>query len=344
MTIGRRPSPEEMLGRARREERERLRGRLKIFFGMAPGVGKTYAMLEEARARRARGGDVAIGWIETHGRPETEALAAGLERLPPRVVEYRGLSLREFDLEAALRRRPALLLMDELAHTNAPGARHARRWQEMQDLLDAGIDVYTTLNVQHLESLNDVVAQITRVVVRETVPDSVFEMADEVELVDLGPDDLIRRLHEGKVYIPDQAGLAVDHFFRKGNLIALRELALRRTAERVDAQMARWKEDQGIGQPWPIRERILVAVGPAPHSANLIRAACRMAMRLGAPWIALSVETPAHRGLPERERERAAAHLALAERLGAETLVVDAERVSEAVLQVARQRNVTRIL
>jgi two-component system, OmpR family, sensor histidine kinase KdpD len=344
MTTGKRPTPEEMLWRARREETERRRGRLKVFFGMAPGVGKTYAMLEAARARQARGDDAVIGWIETHGRPETEALAAGLERLPPRELEYRGVPLREFDIEAALRRRPALLLMDELAHSNAAGSRHARRWQDVLELLDAGIDVLTTLNVQHLESLNDVVAQITRVVVRETVPDSVFEMADEMELVDLGPDDLIRRLQEGKVYIPAQASLAMEHFFRKGNLIALRELALRRTAERVDAQMARWKEDQGIGQPWPTRERILVAVGPAPRSADLIRAAYRMATRLGAPWIALSVETPAYRGLPERERERATAHLALAERLGAETLVVDAERVSDAVLQVARQRNVSRIL
>jgi len=339
-----RPDPDALLARAEAEEAERGHGRLRVFFGAAPGVGKTYAMLEAARVRRREGIDVVSGWIETHGRAETEALTEGLERLPPREVDYRGVRLREFDLEAAIARRPGLLLVDELAHTNSPGSKHAKRWQDVEEVLEAGIDVYTTLNVQHLESLNDVVAQITTVAVRETVPDSVFEKAHEVELVDLTPDDLLQRLREGKVYVPAEAERAIDRFFRKGNLIALREMALQRTAERVDAQMARWKQEQGIAQPWPTRERILVALGPAPQSADLVRAAYRMAARLHAPWIALSVETPAFHRLPVRDREMVAAHLTLAERLGAEAAVMAAEDVSQAVLDLARQRNVTRIL
>ena len=339
-----RPTPEEMLDRAQAEDASRGRGKLRIFFGAAPGVGKTYAMLEAARQRRAEGVDVVIGWIETHGRRETEALLDGLERLPPRQMTHRGLPLREFDLDAALARRPAILLVDELAHTNAPESKHARRFQDVQELLDAGIDVYTTLNVQHLESLNDVVAQISSVLVRETVPDSVFEQADEVELVDLTPDDLLRRLREGKIYIPSQAERALEHFFKKGNLIALRELALQRTAERVDAQMTSWQRDEGIAQPWSARERIMVAIGPAPQSANLIRAGYRMATRLGAPWVVLWVETAASHRLPPADQERIQQHITLAEQLGAETIVLAAERVSDAVHQIARQRNVSRIL
>jgi two-component system sensor histidine kinase KdpD len=344
METDRRPTPEEMLDRARAEERSRQPGKLRIFFGAAPGVGKTYAMLEAARQRRAEGIDVVIGWVETHGRRETEALVEGFERIPPHLVPHRGLTLREFDLEAALARRPTLLLVDELAHTNAPGSKHGRRFQDVEELLDSGIDVYTTLNVQHLESLNDVVAQISGVVVRETVPDSVFERADEVELVDLTPDDLLKRLREGKVYIPAQAERAIENFFRKGNLIALRELALQRTAERVDAQMARWKREEGIAQPWLARERILAAIGPAPQSGNLVRAAYRMATRLGAPWIVLWVETPGTHKLPTADQERIQQHLTLAEQLGGETVVLTAEHVGDTVLQLARQRNVTRIL
>ncbi len=340
----RRPSPEEMLERARAEETARKRGRLKVFFGAAPGVGKTYAMLEAARARRGDGLDVVIGWIETHGRRETDALSEGLERIPPRLIEYRGVALRELDLDAALARSPGLILVDELAHTNAPGSKHARRWQDVQELLDAGIDVYSTLNVQHLESLNDVVAQITKVAVRETVPDSIFEQAGDVELVDLTPDDLLQRLREGKVYFPAQAERAMESFFQKGNLIALRELALRRTAERVDAQMTRWKSDHGIAQPWPASERVLVAVGPSPRSADLVRAAFRMATRLRAPWIGLSIESPDFQRLPPEDRDRVSAHLTLAEQLGAEPLVIAADDVAEAILTVARQRNVSRIV
>jgi two-component system sensor histidine kinase KdpD len=232
-----RRSPEELLARIREEEARAGRGRLKIFFGANPGVGKTFAMLEEARARRLEGMDVVIGVVETHGRSETAALLTGLEIIPRRELIHRSVTVQEFDLDAALKRRPTLILIDELAHTNAPGSRHDKRWQDVDELLSAGISVYTTLNVQHLESLNDVVAQITGVQVRETVPDSVFDAADEVELADLTPDDLLLRLKQGKVYMAEQAERALERFFRKGNLIALREIALRRVAERVDAQM-----------------------------------------------------------------------------------------------------------
>src|SRR5262245_42946439 len=245
-----RRDPDTILARVREEEARQARGKLKVFFGAAAGVGKTYAMLEAARAQQATGVDVVIGWVETHGRAETEALLPGLERLPPRAVEYRGTMLREFDLDGALARRPALILVDELAHTNAFGSRHAKRWQDVLELLDAGISVYTTMNVQHVESLNDVVAKITGVVVRETVPDSVLEQADEVELIDLPPDDLLERFKDGKVYMPEQAEEAVRSFFRKGNLIALRELALRSTAERVDAQMRVYMREHAIRSVW----------------------------------------------------------------------------------------------
>ncbi len=340
----RRPTPEEMLKRAADDEARATRGRLKVFFGAAPGVGKTYAMLEAVQARRREGTDIVIGWLEPHGRAETEALAAGVERLAPRRVEYRGVELFEFDLDGALARRPKILVVDELAHTNAAGSRHARRWQDVEELLAAGIDVYTTLNVQHVESLNDVVAQITGVTVRETVPDSLFDRADEIELIDLPPDDLLVRLRQGKVYVPAQAERAVQNFFQKGNLIALRELALRRTAERVDAQAAEWKREQGISTPWSTRERLLVAVDDSARAANVVRGAYRMAARLRAPWIAMWVETPAFQSFKEEDRERVEATLDLAERLGAEPLVVRGENLADEILAVARERNVTRIV
>src|SRR5574337_852140 len=239
-----RPDPETLLARVKAEEARAKRGRLKVFLGAAAGVGKTYAMLEAAHEARAEAVDVVVGWVETHGRPETEALLEGLKVLPPRRIDYRGAKLAEFDLDGALARRPTVILVDELAHTTAPGARHTRRWQDVMELLDAGIHVYTTLNIQHLESLNDVVTKITGVPVRETVPDSVLEATDEIELIDLPPDDLLQRLKEGKVYVPELAKEAIDHFFRKGNLIALRELALRRTADRVDAEMRAYMRDQ----------------------------------------------------------------------------------------------------
>jgi len=340
----RRPTPEEMLARAELELQRRQSGRLKLFFGAAPGVGKTYAMLEAAQTRRRQGADAVIGWVETHGRAETARLAEGLERVPPRIIEHRGVELAEFDLEAALSRHPTLILVDELAHTNAPGARHARRWQDVVDLLEAGIDVYTTLNVQHVESLNDVVASITGIAVRETVPDSLLDRADEIELVDLPPDELLARLAAGKVYVPQQAARAAENFFRKGNLIALRELALRRTAERVDAQASEWKKEHGISATWRSAERVLVAIDAGPQSADVIRAGRRMAASLHAPWIVLTVEDSQFEGLPEAERERLAAHLTLAQRLGAETLVVRGTSVPGEILDVARAREVTRIL
>src|SRR5882724_7162878 len=341
---GQRPDPEVLLARAKEEEARKSRGRLKLFFGAAAGVGKTYAMLEAARVLRADGVDVVVGCIETHGRAETEALLEGLEVLPPRIVAYRSTTLRDFDLDAALARRPTVILVDELAHTNAPGARHAKRWQDVLELLDTGIDVLTTVNVQHLESLNDVVAQITGVRVRETVPDSVFQQADEVELVDLPPDELLERFKDGKVYMPEQAEEAVKSFFRKGNLIALRELALRRTAERVDAQMRVYMHEHAIGKAWPTAERLLVCISPGPESARLVRSGKRMADRLGAPWVAAYVETPAQLRLPPEVRDRVTQTLRLAEQLGAETARLPGEKMSEAILGFAHDRNVTKIV
>jgi two-component system sensor histidine kinase KdpD len=340
----RRPDPDALLARVKDEEARQRRGRLKIFLGAAAGVGKTYAMLEAAQAQREDGVDVVAGLVETHGRAETETLLEGLSVLPTRTVEYRGAQIRELDLDAALARHPALILVDELAHTNAPGSRHAKRWQDVQELLDAGIDVYTTLNVQHLESLNDVVGKITGIVVRETVPNAVFEEADEVELVDLPPDELLQRLREGKVYMPEQAEEALANFFRKGNLIALRELALRQTAGRVDAQMRVYRREHAIESIWPAGERILVCVGPSPHSPRLVRAARRMAERLDAEWIAAYVETPAHLRLSSQDQERVAQTLRLAEQLGAITATLTGPRMSDEILALARERNVTRIL
>jgi len=340
----RRPDPDALLARVQEEEARQARGKLKVFLGAAPGVGKTYAMLEAARERRAEGTDVVAGWVETHGRVETEALLEGLEILPPRRLEYRGTTLKEFDLDAALVRRPTLILVDELAHTNPPGARHTRRWQDVLELLDAGIHVHTTLNVQHLESLNDMVAKITGVVVRETVPDSVLDRADEVELVDLAPDDLLQRLREGKVYVPDQAKEAIQNFFRKGNLTALRELALRRTAERVDAEMRLYMRDHAIPKTWPVTERLMVCVSPSPHAASIVRAAKRMAAGLRAEWIVANVETPAHARLLEADRARLTQTLRLAEQLGAETVTLSGRSISEEILTYARARNVSKII
>jgi len=339
-----RPDPEALLARVKEEEARARRGKLKVFFGAAAGVGKTYAMLEAAREQRADGVDVVVGYVETHKRAETEALLEGLEILPRRAVEYRSATLPEFDLDAALQRRPALILVDELAHTNAPGSRHAKRWQDVVELLDVGIDVYTTVNVQHIESLNDLVAKVTGVVMRETVPDSVFERADEVELIDLPPDDLLQRFRDGKVYMAAQAQEAAEHFFRKGNLIALRELALRRTAERVDAQMRVYRREHAIEQVWPTAERVLVCVGPSPWSTRLVRAAKRMADQIGAEWIAAYVETPAQLRRPPEARDSVIQTLRLAEQLGAQTITLSGPTMSEALLAYARDRNVSKIV
>ncbi len=344
MTVERRPDPDALLERVKQEETRRARGKLKVFFGAAAGVGKTYAMLEAAREQRAQGVDVVVGLVETHGRDETGALLAGLEVLPPRLVLYRGVTLKEFDLDAALARRPTLVLVDELAHSNAPGSRHAKRWQDVLELLDAGINVDTAMNVQHVESLNDVVARITGIVVHETVPDSVFEETDEVELIDLPPDELIQRLKDGKVYVPAQAQEAIQNFFRKGNLIALRELALQRTAQRVDAEMRDYMRDHAIEQTWPVRERLLACIGPSPYSVKLVRAAKRMAEQLGAEWIVAYVETPAQLRLPQEVRHRVLQTLRLAEQLGAETVTLSGATMSDEILAYARARNVSKVV
>src|SRR5450631_726684 len=283
----RRPSPDALL----REAESTERGRLMIFLGAAPGVGKTYEMLSTAQGRRREGVDVVIGVVETHGRQETAALIAGLETIPPRRIDYRGHTLEEMDIDAILQRHPRLVLIDELAHTNAPGSRHPKRYLDVEELLAAGIDVYTTLNIQHVESLNDVVAQITRIRVRETVPDSVIERADDIELIDLTPEDLIQRLKEGKVYVPSQAERAVRHYFQPGNLTALRELALRRTAQRVDDQMVDYMRSHAIPGPWPAGDRVLVCIEGGPRATAVVRHARRLADQFHAPWTAISVET-----------------------------------------------------
>ncbi|MBI2457260.1 MAG: sensor histidine kinase KdpD [candidate division NC10 bacterium] len=337
------PDPDPLLARVKEEGRQR-RGKLKVFFGAAAGVGKTYAMLQAAQERRAAGVDVAVGWVDTHGRAESAALLQGLEILPPRRAAYRGTTLQEFDLDAALQRRPTLILVDELAHSNAPGMRHAKRWQDVTELLDSGMDVYATLNVQHLESLNDVVARITGVTVRETVPDSVLEQAAEVELIDLPPEDLLQRLREGKVYVPEQAREAMQSFFQKGNLIALRELALRRTADSVDAQMREYMREHAIRKTWPVAERIMACVSPSPLASCVVRAAKRFADTLRAEWIVAYVETPGHARMSEAARVRIADTLRLAEGLGAETVVLSGHSVSDEILAHARARNVSKIV
>ena len=339
-----RPDPDELLDRAVSEEKRQSQGKLKIFFGAAPGVGKTYAMLGAAKKKREEGIDIVVGVVETHGRKETEALLDGLEILPRRIHAYLGRDIPELDIDAALARNPSLIIVDELAHTNAPGSRHKKRWQDVEELLYAGISVYTTVNVQHLESLNDIVRQITGVIVRETLPDSFLDRADEIELIDLPPDDLLQRLKEGKVYIPEQAEKAMEHFFRKGNLIALRELALRRTAERVDEQMECYRRDMGVQNIWPAAERILVCIGPNPRSIRLIRAARRMAAGLRAEWIALHVEAPSRIRPSQEDLKLLAEHMRLAESLGAQTVTLTGHKASEEILNYARQRNVNRIV
>ncbi|HTQ76758.1 MAG TPA: DUF4118 domain-containing protein, partial [Burkholderiales bacterium] len=343
-----RPDPDALLAQVQREEAKTRRGKLKIFFGATAGVGKTYAMLEEARAQKRKGVDVVAGYVEPHGRAETESLLEGLEQLPYLQVSYRGATMRDFDLDRALARRPALLLVDELAHSNPvegePAPRHAKRWQDVEELRDAGIDVYTTVNVQHIESLNDIVTGITGVRMQETVPDVVFETADEVELVDTPPDELLDRLHAGKVYVSEQARHALENFFRKGNLIALRELALRTTADRVDAAMREYKEGHAIRDTWAAGERLLVAIGPYESAERLIRAGKRLAAALHAEWIAVYVETPELLRLPEVERDRRIALLRLAESLGAEAVTLGGSSVGEELANYAQARNVTRIL
>ncbi|WP_347555720.1 sensor histidine kinase KdpD [Robbsia sp. KACC 23696] len=339
-----RPDPDALLSRIQREESRRQRGRLKIFFGASAGVGKTYAMLLAAHRRREEGVDTVVGVVETHGRQETLALLEDLERLPPTTFTQRGKRLPEFDLDGALARGPALLLVDELAHSNVAGARHAKRWQDVQELLDAGIDVYTTVNVQHLESLNDIVGQITGIRVWETVPDRIFDLADEVTLVDLPPEELLDRLREGKIYLPQQAERAIKHFFRKGNLIALRELSLRRTADRVDAQMREYRADQSIERLWRARERLIVCVGAGGGNGALVRTAARLAASLKADWLAVHVDTPTLRRQSDAIRKQTFDTLRLAAELGAETVTLDGSDAVTTLAAYATMRNVSKLL
>lgn len=335
-----RPDPDRLLEQTATPHR----GKLKIFFGACAGVGKTFAMLAEAQRLRAQGLDILIGVVETHGRQETAALLTGLATQPPRHFTHRGRTVTEFDLDAALARRPALILMDELAHSNVPGSRHPKRWQDVEELLEAGIDVFTTVNVQHLESLNDVVSGVTGIQVRETVPDPFFDAADEVVLVDLPPDDLRQRLHEGKVYIAGQAERAIEHFFRKGNLIALRELALRRTADRVDDQMRAWRDRQGEEKVWHTRDAILLCIGHSRGNEKLVRTAARLAAKLGSVWHAVYVETPQLHRLPEQQRRAILSALHLAQELGAETATLTDPAEDKAIVRYAREHNLGKIV
>lgn len=336
-----RPDPSRLLARIKAKQVQAGRGRLKVFLGAFPGAGKTFAMLEAARDA---GREVVVGVVETHGRKETERLLEGLDVLPRRVLTHRGVPLTEFDLDGAIARKPSLLLVDELAHTNAPGSRHARRWQDVHELLQHGIDVHTTLNIQHIESLNDVVAQITGVTVRETVPDSVLDEADELELVDVSPEVLEERLKAGKVYLPEQAAQALERFFRRGNLIALRELALRRTAQQVDAEMREWREGEGLDRTLPASERVLVAVPVGAGARRLVRAGWRLSQALRGDCIALHIETPEVRRMPAETREHATRALQLAQELGARPVILTADRPTDELLAYASRENVTRIV
>jgi len=337
-----RPDPDALLHAIKRAEENQSKAKLKIFFGMSAGVGKTYDMLKAAHDAKAHGIDVLVGVVETHGRLETEALLEGLTILPRKTMEYRGTQIQEMDLDAILARRPKLVLVDELAHTNAPGSRHTKRYRDVEELLDSGIDVYTTLNVQHLESRADAVAQITGSIVRETVPDSMLERADEVELIDISPDELLARFAEGKVYTPDRSKRAIESFFRMGNLTALREMSLRLTAERVDRQLRDYMRKNRIQGPWKSGQRLLVGISGSPHSVHLIRWARRMAFTQDASWVAVHVESSA---TPNPvEKDLLAKNIKLARELGAEIVSTADENVGDALIRVARQENCTQIL
>ena len=335
-----RPSPDALLEQANKEGR----GKLRIFLGAAPGVGKTFEMLTQGRRRRLEGTDVVIGVVETHGRQETEALTKGLEIIPKKRGLYKGRVVAEMDLDAILQRKPQLVLVDELAHTNVEGSRHPKRYLDVEELLDVGIDVFTTVNIQHIDSLNDVIAQITRIHVRETIPDAVLDEADEIELVDLTADDLLKRLREGKVYVKAQAERALSHFFSPGNLTALRELALRKVAQHVDRDMVDYMQAHAIGGPWSASERILVCISEQPSSAELVRRARRIAEALKAEWTALYIESPRHMTLGEADKDRIADTLRLAQRLGGQTASLPGRDIAEAILQYARRNNVTQII
>ncbi len=339
-----RPDPDALLAHAQAEEKRQARGSLKIFLGYVAGVGKTYAMLDAAHQAKTDGIDVVVGYVETHGRGETEALLRQLEVVPRKRIEHRGLSLEEMDIDAVLARKPALILVDELAHTNVPGSRHPKRFQDVEELLAAGIGVYTTLNIQHLESMKDIVAQVTGVVVRETVPDRIIDEAAEIKLIDLPPEDLLQRLDEGKVYVPEQAAQAIRKFFRKGNLTALRGIALRRTAERVDDQMRAYMETRAIPGPWPAAERLLVCISSNPLSERLVRNGRRLADELNAEWFVLHVEGAEPDGLSPVQRDQIVRTLQLAESLGAQIHAVPGHSMAQTAIDFARKHNVTKII
>lgn len=340
----RRPDPDALLKRVQDEEGTDRRGRLKVFLGASAGVGKTYAMLSEAHEQRERGVEVVAGYVETHKRKETEALLQGIEILPLQETEYRGVKLQEFDLDGALKRKPQLMLVDELAHSNIPGSRHAKRWQDVEELLRAGIDVYTTVNIQHLESLNDVVAKITGVIVRETVPDSVLERADKLELIDIPPEELQQRLREGKVYVPDRIEHALEGFFQRGNLMALRELALRRAADRVDAEMRTYRTEQGVGGVWAARDRVIVCIAPNRLATRVVRAAGRLGAASHAEIVAVYVESDRQKNRSAEDLEAAREALRLAESLGMETVTLGGHDIVREILLAARQRNATLVV
>ncbi|MGZ5004936.1 MAG: sensor histidine kinase, partial [Chthoniobacterales bacterium] len=342
MSEAERPNPDEILARVQREESESARGKLKIFFGMCPGVGKTFAMLQAAQQKLSEGCEVVVGVVETHGRKETEALLEGMPIMPRNEIEYRGTMMSEMDLDAILTWHPGLAVVDELAHTNVPGSRHPKRYQDVLELLDAGIDVYTTLNVQHVESRRDAVYQITGVPVRETIPDSVLDSAQDIVLIDLTPEQLRTRLAEGKVYIGDRAATAAENFFREGNLTALREMSLRLVAEHVDRDLRSIMREEHIAGPWKSGDRLLVAVSASPSSEKLIRYTRRLASTMEASWLVANIDTP--RQLTEAEQVQLTRHLTLARQLGAEVISVPGNDVAEALLRIARQHNVTQIV
>lgn len=344
MTDHGRPDPDALLARIRQDEARGRRGRLRIYFGSSAGVGKTWAMLQAAHAAKAQGRDVLAGVVETHGRIETASLLEGLPLLPAARIEYRGRPLQEFDLDGALERRPELILVDELAHSNVAGSRHPKRWQDVDELLGAGIDVYTTLNVQHLESLNDVVGGITGVLVHETLPDTFFDAADEVVLVDTPADELIARLAAGKVYLPAQAERAARHFFRKGNLMALRELALRRTADRVEDDVQAWRSDRAITQVWKTEAALLCCIGPREGAEHVVRSAARLAQQLNVAWHAVYVETPALQRLPDADRQRILRMVKLAQELGATAAVLSGQEVATVLVEHARHHNLSKLV
>jgi two-component system, OmpR family, sensor histidine kinase KdpD len=339
-----RPDPDQLLAEVQAQEASAQRGRLRIYFGASAGVGKTFAMLTAARQLRSDGKDVVVGLLETHGRRETEALLQDLPILPRAKIAYQDRTLEEFDLDAALARHPALILVDELAHTNVPGSRHPKRWQDIDELLAAGIDVFTTLNVQHIESLNDVVGGITGINVWETVPDAVFDQADEVVMVDVSADDLLARLAAGKVYLPEQIERAATNFFRKGNLMALRELALRRTADRVEDDVQAYRSDQSIERVWKTEDSLLCCIGPGAGGDDVVRSAARLATQLGVEWTAVYVETPALQRLPEGERERVLRTLKLAQEFGAKTAILAGSDAAAEVVEYARTHNCSKVV